>query len=58
MRETFDPAKRGYSVSYRVGKTTAPPPCPGCGRTNWLVGRKTAECAFCGLALPLEGEIR
>ncbi len=27
--------------------------CPGCNRTNWLIGRLTAECAFCGTALPL-----
>lgn len=27
--------------------------CPGCGRSNWLVGRVTAECAFCSTALPL-----
>jgi hypothetical protein len=27
--------------------------CPGCGRTHWIIGRVTAECAFCGSALPL-----
>jgi hypothetical protein len=27
--------------------------CPGCNKTHWLVGRTTAECAFCGTALPL-----
>lgn len=27
--------------------------CPGCGRSHWLVGRSTAECAFCSTALPL-----
>jgi hypothetical protein len=27
--------------------------CPGCGRTHWMIGRATAECAFCGTALPL-----
>lgn len=44
---------RSYCVSYRVGGTMDVPPCPGCSRTNWLVGRTTAECAFCGMALPL-----
>ena len=23
------------------------------GRTHWLIGRMSAECAFCGTALPL-----
>lgn len=27
--------------------------CPGCGRCHWLIGRQTAECAFCSTALPL-----
>jgi hypothetical protein len=27
--------------------------CPGCGRTQWLIGRMSAECAFCSTALPL-----
>lgn len=27
--------------------------CLGCGRSAWLVCRTTAECAFCGSALPL-----
>lgn len=27
--------------------------CPGCDRSHWHVGRTTAECAFCGTALPL-----
>lgn len=27
--------------------------CPGCGRDQWLVGRITAECAFCSTALIL-----
>ena len=28
--------------------------CPGCGRQHWIVGRMTAECGFCGSALPLD----
>lgn len=50
---TWDPQKRGYSTQYRDGEANR---CPGCGRSNWHVGRKTAECAFCGAAIPLSGE--
>ena len=28
--------------------------CPGCGQTQWIIGRMVAECAFCGTALPLQ----
>ncbi|ANI79522.1 hypothetical protein EP837_03128 [Sphingobium sp. EP60837] len=28
--------------------------CAGCGRQHWIIGRMTAECGFCGTALPLE----
>jgi hypothetical protein len=28
--------------------------CPGCGRTHWIIGRMSAECAFCSTALPLQ----
>lgn len=28
--------------------------CPGCGQAQWYVGRVSAECAFCGTALPLQ----
>ncbi|ARS27882.1 hypothetical protein [Sphingomonas sp. KC8] len=41
----------GYRVIYRVNETNH---CPGCGQMHWLVGRKSAECAFCGTALPLQ----
>lgn len=43
-------AERGYHVEYRHGGVNY---CPGCGRTHWHVGRVSAECAFCGTALPL-----
>ena len=43
-------AKRGHHVVYRAQETNR---CPGCGRSNWHVGRLTAECAFCGAAVPL-----
>jgi hypothetical protein len=35
---------------YRLGEVVR---CPGCANTHWLVGRSTAECAFCATALPL-----
>jgi tRNA(Ile2) C34 agmatinyltransferase TiaS len=27
--------------------------CPGCGRSQWHIGRTTAECAYCSTAMPL-----
>lgn len=45
-----DPARRGYHAVYRLQETNH---CPGCGRTHWYVGRISAECCFCGTALPL-----
>ena len=41
---------RGHHVVYRAQETNR---CPGCGRAQWLVGRQTAECAFCETAIPL-----
>src|SRR4051794_5867725 len=43
-------AGRGHHVVYRAEETNR---CPGCGRVNWLVGRQSAECAFCGTAIAL-----
>jgi hypothetical protein len=37
-------------LRYHVGEVCH---CPGCGRTQWFVGRSLAECAFCSTALPL-----
>ena len=45
-----DPSRRGYHVVYRENEVNR---CPGCGRSHWIVGRLSAECAFCGTALPL-----
>ena len=45
-----DPARRGYHVVYRENEANR---CPGCGRSHWYVGRLSAECGFCGTALPL-----
>ena len=42
--------ERGYHIVYREQETNH---CPGCGRTQWLIGRVSAECAFCTTALPL-----
>lgn len=43
-------AQRGHHVVYRANSTNH---CPGCGRSQWFVGRISAECGFCGTALPL-----
>ncbi len=50
-RESFahDPARRGYHAVYRQHETNH---CPGCGRSQWLLGRSSAECGFCATALP------
>jgi hypothetical protein len=45
-----DPSRRGYHVVYRGNEVNH---CPGCGRSHWYVGRLSAECGFCGTALPL-----
>ena len=42
--------ERGYHAVYREHEVNH---CPGCGRTHWLIGRLSAECAFCSTALPL-----
>lgn len=46
----INPAGRGYHAVYRENAVNH---CPGCGRTHWLIGRMSAECAFCTTALPL-----
>ena len=47
-RPAFNPSARGYHAVYHDGEINH---CPGCGRTHWLIGRMSAECAFCGTAL-------
>lgn len=47
---SLDLAARGHHVVYRSNETNR---CPGCGRGQWYVGRMTAECGFCGTAVPL-----
>ena len=49
-RIPFNPSARGYHAVYREGEVNH---CPGCGRTHWIIGRVSAECAFCSTALPL-----
>lgn len=49
-RFAHDPALRGYHIAYRENETNR---CPGCGRSHWYIGRVSAECGFCGTALPL-----
>ncbi|MGI8705425.1 MAG: hypothetical protein ACR2JJ_06480 [Sphingomicrobium sp.] len=49
-RGHFDPNARGYHAVYREGDVNH---CPGCGRSQWFIGRQLAECAFCTTALPL-----
>jgi hypothetical protein len=44
------PFERGYHAVYREHEVNH---CPGCGRTQWIIGRVSAECAFCATALPL-----
>lgn len=51
--QAFDPARRGYVIAYRQGQVNH---CPGCGRSQWHVGRLSAECAYCCTALPLGPE--
>jgi len=46
------PQQRGYAPIYRTGTVNH---CPGCGRSSWYVGRVSAECGFCGTAVPLAG---
>ncbi len=46
----LDLSARGHHVVYRANESNR---CPGCGRAQWFVGRITAECGFCGTAVPL-----
>ena len=47
---SIDLTARGYQVHFRANESNH---CPGCGKAQWYVGRLTAECVFCGTALPL-----
>jgi hypothetical protein len=50
-RGPFNPNSRGYHAVYHDGEVNH---CPGCGHTHWIIGRVSAECAFCSTALPLK----
>jgi hypothetical protein len=50
-RRPFNPNARGYHAVYHAGEVNH---CPGCGRTHWIIGRVSAECAFCSTAMPLK----
>src|SRR5690348_304876 len=43
-------ARRGHHIVYRANESNH---CPGCGRSQWFIGRISAECGFCGTAVPL-----
>jgi hypothetical protein len=43
-------AQRGHHIVYRANESNH---CPGCGRSHWYIGRVSAECGFCGTAVPL-----
>jgi hypothetical protein len=43
-------ARRGHHIVYRANSSNH---CPGCGRSHWYIGRISAECGFCGTAVPL-----
>jgi hypothetical protein len=48
--QSYDVTQRGYAVFYHAGQTNF---CPGCGHSHWYLGRTSAECAICSLALPI-----
>jgi len=47
-------AQRAFILHYRPGRDNC---CPGCGHSNWFVGRTAAECAMCTMVLPLREQI-
>ena len=46
---TFQAALRGYRITYHREEANH---CPGCGNSNWHIGRISAQCAFCDTSLP------
>ncbi len=46
----LDLSARGYLVLFHPDETNH---CPGCGHSQWYVGRVSAECGICGTALAL-----
>jgi uncharacterized protein (DUF983 family) len=39
----------GFRAVYHQGATNH---CPGCGQTQWIVGRMSAQCSVCETAIP------
>jgi len=50
IRPAFAIGRSGYRIAYHSHEVNH---CPGCGKSHWLMGRMTAECAYCATALPL-----
>ena len=50
FKTPFVPGRTGYRIAYHPKQQNH---CPGCGKSHWLIGRMTAECAYCATALPL-----
>jgi hypothetical protein len=51
----LDLSSRGYQVLFWRDQVNH---CPGCGKSQWHVGRLTAECGFCGTALAISADTR
>ena len=50
MTFQLDLSARGYQVLFWRGAVNR---CPGCGHSQWYIGRVTAECGICGTALAI-----
>ncbi|MEO7737898.1 MAG: PilZ domain-containing protein [Novosphingobium sp.] len=50
QRFQLDLSARGYQILFWVNETNR---CPGCGHSQWFVGRITAECGVCATTLSL-----
>ena len=50
LAERIVPPAMGFRLLYHPGEVNR---CPGCNHSHWLVGRMSAQCAFCQTALPL-----
>lgn len=42
--------ERAYMPLYHQGSTNH---CPACSGNHWIIGRSSAQCAYCHTALPL-----
>ncbi|RJF93970.1 hypothetical protein D3876_06780 [Sphingomonas cavernae] len=45
----IEPGLMGYRIMYHREEANH---CPGCGNSNWHIGRLSAQCAFCDTSLP------